>query len=488
MDEGSKTVAFEDLDLNKNLLEAIRNMGYKKPSTIQEKVIPHILSGSDLIAQAKTGSGKTAAFGLPSIQRIENKKDISLLVITPTRELSQQVCQELNNFGSCSSFKALAVYGGESVSLQLSRIRKGGIRAIVATPGRLLDLLKSKKLQNFDPSIVVLDEADEMLDMGFLEDIQSIFSFFKKDRQTLFFSATMPKPIQNLANKLLKDPITVNVVQGATSHTDISEIYYLAKEKDKDLAFLRLLDMHNPLKSLVFCKTKRDVDRLNSSLISQGFSARCLHGDMAQKERQSAILAFREGKCEILVATDVAGRGLNILDISHVFNYHVPFSTESYTHRIGRTGRAGRKGVAISLLSPSEFRQMLGMRRLNKKEIDVRPIPSLSDLRELQQENLIRRIIAQGEHLNCKKLLEKLQSDMDLYQIGLNLLSILLEEKKFIGPEVIGMNLEDIQEGNDRKRKFRRKPFNKFNVSMKSKKASPWRRQKGLRKQMRFSG
>ncbi|SCA62803.1 DEAD-box ATP-dependent RNA helicase RhpA [Chlamydiales bacterium SCGC AG-110-M15] len=443
--------SFEDLNLNKTLLKTIEEIGFKKPSEIQERVIPHILAGSDVIAQAKTGSGKTAAFGLPSLHMIEGRKDISLLVITPTRELAQQVCKELNLYGARSKFEALAVFGGQSVSVQLQKLRQG-VQAIVATPGRLLDLLKSNRLKNLNPELVVLDEADEMLDMGFLEDIQEIFSHLNEQHQTLLFSATMPKPIQNLANTVLKDPISINVAKGQTSHADIKEVYYLSKERDKDLALVRIFDSHKPFKSIIFCKTKRDVDRLHTTLVSLGYNVRCLHGDMAQRERQQSISAFTDGDCKILVATDVAGRGLNVLDISHVINFHIPFSAESYTHRIGRTGRAGRKGTAISILAPSEFRQMARMLKLAKEKMDIRPLPTLTELKEQQEQDLLNTIASHEVHQSSEKLMKQLQDKMNLYDIGVNLLSMLLKGKELSGPETIGMRLEEINDDRQARR------------------------------------
>ncbi len=445
MDQTEEFGTFADLELNSNILKTVRKMGFEKPSAIQQKVIPLILEGKDVIAQAETGSGKTAAFGLPSLHKLHNREGISLLVITPTRELANQVSDELNRYGALSNFESMAVFGGQSISIQIRKLRQG-VQAIVATPGRLLDLLKSKRLKNLAPAIVVLDEADEMLDMGFLEDIQAIFEHLESDHQTLLFSATMPKPIQKLANEVLNDPVSINVAKGQTSHKDIEEKYYLAKEQDKDLALVRLFDAHQPFKSIIFCKTKRDVDRLYNTLMSLGYAVRCLHGDMAQNDRQKAIASFTSGDSKILVATDVAGRGLNVPDISHVFNYHIPFSAEGYTHRIGRTGRAGRKGTAITILSPSEFRQMTRMRNLTKDKMDINPLPSLSELQELQQLGLIAKIAAQEEQKGAEKILNQLQGDMNLYQIGVNLLSMLMKEQKFTGPENLGMRVDEIYE------------------------------------------
>lgn len=441
----ASTPTFKDLGLSKNILKAIEAVGFTSPSAIQEKVIPKILAGHDLIAQAKTGSGKTAAFGLPTLSMVERGHGIGLLVITPTRELAQQVTDELNRYGAHMEFRALAVYGGQSISMQISAIKRG-VQAIVATPGRLLDLLKSKKIPNFAPAHIVLDEADEMLDMGFLEDIQAIFSFFNHERQTLLFSATMPEPIRQLAAKILKKPLTINVNKGEIEHQDIKEIYYLTKDIERDLALVRLIDSHAPTKSIIFCKTKMDVDRLFNKMSSLGYNVRCLHGDMAQRDRQLAIKAFRDGECNMLVATDVAGRGLNVVDISHVFNFHIPFSAESYTHRIGRTGRAGRKGTAITLLSPNEYRQIRRLLNCDQNKIDLRPLPTRSEVHAAHEERLLERVIEQEVNPGAAEVLKRLQGRLNLHEISVSLLSMVLKEKEVTGPEHIGISLEEAKQ------------------------------------------
>lgn len=458
--ENSSPCYFNELKLEKKLLKTLEKIGFKTATDIQKQVIPCILEGKDVIAQALTGSGKTAAFGLPAIQKTQNSEGIGLLVITPTRELALQVSQELNRFAQNCDFQALAVYGGQPISTQIKKIRQG-VQAIVATPGRLLDLLKSKKLKHFSPSIAALDEADEMLEIGFLEDIKEIFSLLEGERQTLLFSATMPKSIQNLAHKILKNPVSIQLHQQATQHNDIHEIYHLAKEKEKDCALIRLLDHHSPLKSIVFCRTKSDVQRLHDKFATLGYQVRCLHGDMGQNERQSAIKSFRDGDCKLLVASDVAARGLNVLDISHVFNYHIPFCKESYTHRIGRTGRAGRKGTAITLISPSEFYPFSRM-RTNKIQLD--PLPTLTEVKKRDQHNLVQTLLDQKDHRDSQTLLETLQQKLEPEQISLSLLSFLLHKKSYSGPEAFTSVLEKKFTQNPkkpfkRKRSPRNRPF-----------------------------
>ena len=330
---------FKDLGLKQPILDTLDKIGFTTPSPIQKEVIPLILSGADVVGRAETGSGKTAAFGLPSIQLMKKTKEAQVLVITPTRELAFQVAEELNRFGKHRKSRVITICGGKSFRNQIDAFNAGA-EIIVATPGRLLDLLTSKKLAKFRPTTVILDEADEMLNMGFFEDIEAIFTHLPKKRQTLLFSATMPKTIQNLIKEILEAPVFVKTSQ---DKKDISQAYYLIEEFERDHAIIRLFEGKQFVKSIVFCKTKKEVDRLTSLLSTRGLQAKGLHGDMEQNQRQRVTHDFRAGNANILVATDVAARGLNILDVTHVINYHSPFDAENYVHRIGRTGRAGQK-------------------------------------------------------------------------------------------------------------------------------------------------
>lgn len=442
--KGNNMNSFVNFNFKKPLLNAILEAGFEAPSPIQELVIPVILSGSDVVAQAQTGTGKTAAFGLPSLNLIDQREGVSMLVITPTRELAQQVSDELYRFGSHLGLKTVTVYGGQSMSRQLDLIRRGS-QIVVATPGRLLDLLQSQKLGDFKPSIVVLDEADEMLDMGFLDDIQSIFNFLPKKRQTLLFSATMPVPIQNLAKKILKDPVFLKATQNETTNQDIKQLYCVIKEHERDDAIVRLIDSHNPTKSIIFCKTKKDVDRLSQLLIEQGRSAKGLHGDMEQPQRQKVIHAFREGEIQALVATDVAARGLNIVDVSHVFNYQAPYEAESYVHRIGRTGRAGRKGVAITLLTLKEIKGLQMVLKRHGTQMEYSPIPSLSNIKKARVSQLVDKICQQKLSDEANHLIKILQEEMDLNQIGLKLISMLIENQNIEGPDRIGIDMHEVE-------------------------------------------
>lgn len=433
------TCTFESFGLKEPIMKGLREAGFKVPSPIQAKVIPYILEGRDLVGQAHTGTGKTAAFGLPSLSLMEKNRGIELLVITPTRELATQVSEELFLLGNHAGIKTVTIYGGKSFSGQLEGIRRGA-QVVVATPGRLLDMLQSGRIANFRPAMVVLDEADEMLDMGFLDDIKAIFTFLPKERQTLLFSATMPAPIQRLAKEILNDPVFVSVTERETTNKDIKQQYFVIEEYERDDAVIRLIDSCDPEKSVVFCRTRKDVDRVGTALVSKGYLARGLHGEMEQNQREEVIGLFRAGKIEILVATDVAARGLNVVDISHVINYHIPFDPESYVHRIGRTARAGRKGVAITLVSPREIRELQRICKTVGSSIEQSYIPTLSDVRKVQDNKLMLEVQKQPLNNEATRLLAKLADEMDPAQISSKLISMLLNRQIIGGPDKIGLD------------------------------------------------
>ena len=352
-------MTFNDFNFNKEVLKGIRIAGFREPSPIQKKVIPIIDNGEDLVGQAHTGTGKTAAFGLPIINKIANKEIEKALVITPTRELATQISDELYHLGRFTGIRTLAVYGGVGYGRQIALINRG-VQIVVATPGRLKDLYKKGKIDDFNPEIVVLDEADEILDMGFLDDIKEIFEYIPQNRQTLLFSATMPEPIKALADTILSNPKFISVVNesDSTTNNEIEQIYYVINESQRDEAIVKLLETERIKKCIVFCRMKREVDRLTEHLKALGFNASGLHGDLEQLERDEVIRAYRRNQIQIMVATDVAARGLDVKQVTHVFNYHIPFDPQSYVHRIGRTGRAGKKGKAITLVSTEEFREL----------------------------------------------------------------------------------------------------------------------------------
>ena len=352
-------MTFNEFNFHKELLKGIRIAGFREPSPIQKEVIPIIQNGEDLVAQAHTGTGKTAGFGLPIINQIANGDIERALIITPTRELATQVSDELYYLGRFCGIRTIAVYGGVGYGRQIALINKG-VQIVVATTGRLKDLYKKGKIDNFNPEIVVLDEADEMLDMGFLDEIKEIFEYIPQNRQTLLFSATIPEPIRALADEILSNPKFISVVgkDKSTANNVIKQQYYVINESERDEAIIRLLESENIKKSLIFCRMKREVDRLSDYLQALGFNAKGIHGDLEQSDRDEIIRAYRRNEIQILVATDVAARGLDIKQVTHVFNYHIPFDPQSYVHRIGRTGRAGREGKAITLVSTNEFREL----------------------------------------------------------------------------------------------------------------------------------
>ncbi len=352
-------MTFHEFNFHKELLKGIKIAGFKEPSPIQKSVIPIIQNGEDLVAQAHTGTGKTAAFGLPIINKIANQEIERALVITPTRELATQVSDELYHLGRFTGIRTITVYGGVGYGRQIALINKG-VQIVVATPGRLKDLYKKGKIDSFNPEIVVLDEADEMLDMGFLDEIKEIFEYIPQNRQTLLFSATIPEPIKALANEILSNPQFISVVgkDESTTNNIIKQQYYVIEESQRDKAIVKLLETEKIKKCIVFCRMKREVDRLAEYLQALGFNARGIHGDLEQIDRDEVIKAYRRNEIQIMVATDVAARGLDVKQVTHVFNYHIPFDPQSYVHRIGRTGRAGKDGKAITLVSTDEFREL----------------------------------------------------------------------------------------------------------------------------------
>ncbi len=361
---------FATFNLKSKVLKGIAEAGFKDPSPVQQSAIPLVLEGHDLIAQAQTGTGKTAAFAIPILNMLEQNSDIEALIITPTRELAMQISDEVFKLGKFLRTKTICIYGGQSIRRQIDLLQKKP-KVMVATPGRLLDHLRNDRIANFNPRFIVLDESDEMLDMGFLESIEEIFRFIPRERQTLLFSATMPTPIKNLAKKILNNPKSIKIAKVDITNADIEQKYYIINENERDDAIMRLLDFVASKKCIVFTRTKKEADILADLLKSKGYKATALHGDMEQRDRRSAMSAFKENRVEILVATDVASRGLDISDVGYVFNYHLPLNPDSYVHRIGRTGRAGKKGVAITLVTPLEFKDLKRIKEQIKTNLEL---------------------------------------------------------------------------------------------------------------------
>ena len=428
-------MTFNEFNLKKEILKRLAEIGFEKPSAIQEKAIPAVLEGKDLVAQAQTGTGKTAAFGLPILNML--KKGQKALIITPTRELAIQVSEEIFRFGKYLGIHTATVYGGSSYSRQISHIKNSEV--IVATPGRLIDLLSSGKI-DISPEFVVLDEADEMLDMGFLDDIKEIFKFVPSNRQTLLFSATMPKPILTLAKSILKDPEFIQITKKEVTNENIKEYFYVIDEHERNDALIRLIDYKQPNKAIVFCRTKKDVDLVTEFLSGVGFDAKGLHGDMDQRKREAVIKDFKSNKIEILVATDVAARGLDVNDVTHVFNYHLPLDPESYVHRIGRTGRAGKEGMAISLVTPHEFRALSKIQKISK--IELKEVPTLSDVKNSEIQKIMQKLSQIKPNSKSIEIVEILQNEFDLFTIATKFASMLFE-KEADGKEKIGKSINE---------------------------------------------
>ena len=385
-------MTFEEMCLDTRIMRAIAEMGFEQPSPIQAQSIPIAVEGKDMIGQARTGTGKTASFGIPMLQRINPKdKSLQAIVLCPTRELAIQSANEIRKLAKfLHGIKVLPIYGGQEISKQI-RSLKGGVQIVIGTPGRVMDHLRRHTLKPQTVDIVVLDEADEMLNMGFREDIETILGQLPEERQTMLFSATMPKPILEIAKRYLHEPEIVKVIQKELTVPKIEQYYYEVNPRKKNEVLSRLLDMYDPSLSLVFCNTKRKVDELVADLKGRGYFAEGLHGDMKQRQRDRVMNGFRNGRTDILVATDVAARGIDVDDVEAVFNYDVPQDDEYYVHRIGRTGRAGREGRAFTLVVGKEIYKLKDIQRYCKTKIRRQPIPSVNDVAAIKVEKLLEQ-------------------------------------------------------------------------------------------------
>ncbi len=435
-------MTFNEFDFKEQLQKAIEEAGFKEPSPIQEQAIPVISAGKDIVGQAHTGTGKTAAFGLPILNKLKGRSGVEAVVIVPTRELAMQVSDELYRFGTFLGINTATVYGGQAYARQIKLIETASI--IVATPGRFLDLLRGSKI-DIKPDYVILDEADEMLDMGFLDDIKEIFTFLPKERQTLLFSATMPLAIKNLAKTILNEPEFITLTKSDVTNAKITQTFYVVDERERDDALIRLYDFKNPTKSIIFCRTKKEVDRLSTFMVSQGFMAKGLHGDMEQRQREEAIRAFKTSKLEILIATDVAARGLDVNDVSHVFNYHLPFDSESYVHRIGRTGRAGKEGVAVSIVTPHEFRMLQKIEKNIGTKLEAKIVPNIDSVKEKKVTELKNQISDQEISDHALALVEELKEEFDISTIAFKLASMISASTFVQGNNNIGKSESDIK-------------------------------------------
>ena len=418
-----ETIRFEELNLCDPILRAVAEMGFEAASPIQAQAIPAQLEGRDMIGQAQTGTGKTAAFGIPLLQKIdpENKK-LQAIVLLPTRELAIQVAEEIRRLAKfMHGIKVLPVYGGQDIVRQI-RSLKDGVQIIIGTPGRVMDHMRRKTIKVSNIHTVILDEADEMLNMGFLEDMETILSQLPEERQTVMFSATMPPAIAEIARKFQQDPVMVRVVKKELTVPKVIQYYYEVKPKNKVEVLCRLLDLYSPKLSVVFCNTKKGVDELVLALQGRGYFAEGLHGDLKQEQRDRVMNGFRNGRTEILVATDVAARGIDVDDVEAVFNFDIPQDDEYYVHRIGRTGRAGREGKAFSLVVGKEVYKLRDIQRYCKTKIIPQAIPSLDDITDIKVEKIMDQVrdmlenndLSQMVNVIEQKLIEEDYTALDL--------------------------------------------------------------------------
>ena len=396
-----ETVRFEEMGLSEEIQKAVRYMGFEEASPIQAKAIPAMISGIDLIGQAQTGTGKTAAFGIPILEKVDPKlKKLQAIVLCPTRELAIQVADEIRNLSRyMHGIKVLPIYGGQDIVKQI-RSLKSGTQIVIGTPGRVMDHMRRKTMKLDFVHTVVLDEADEMLNMGFREDIETVIEALPQERQTVLFSATMPKPIMEITKKFQNNAKVIKVTKKELTVPNIEQYYYDVKPKKKEEVLSRLLDIYSPRLSVVFCNTKKQVDLLVNALLGRGYFAAGLHGDMKQEQRDRVMQGFRTGKTEILVATDVAARGIDVDEVEAVFNYDLPQDDEYYVHRIGRTGRAGREGRAFSFVSGKEVYKLKEIQRYCKTKIYAQKVPSLNDVANTKMENIlddVERVIEQED-------------------------------------------------------------------------------------------
>lgn len=372
---------FNELEIRKEIKMAVEDLGYEKPSPIQARAIPTMLEGNDVIGQAQTGTGKTAAFSIPILEKIDvSDKKVQAIILCPTRELAIQVSEEIKKLSShMRGLRTLPVYGGQPIQRQIKAL-KSGVQVVIGTPGRVIDHINRKTLKLSNIKMVVLDEADEMLDMGFREDIETILTNVPEDRQTALFSATMPKSILDLTKKYQNDPVHIKVVRKELTVSNIKQFYIETRNSNRLEVLTRVVDVYDPKLTVIFTNTKKGADELVSNLQARGYSADSLHGDMKQAQRDIVMEKFRASTIDILVATDVAARGIDIDDVECVINYDLPQDEEYYVHRIGRTGRAGREGIAFSFAFGRDMRRLRDIERYTKSKIEKHPIPTVADV------------------------------------------------------------------------------------------------------------
>ncbi|PRX90754.1 DEAD/DEAH box helicase [Allonocardiopsis opalescens] len=427
MNASDGAASFVDLELRPELLRALAALGYEEPTPIQREAIPPLSRGRDLLGQAATGTGKTAAFALPVLQRMpagERPAGPAALILTPTRELAVQVSQAFHRYGRELGVRVLPIYGGQPIGRQVKALDRG-VDVVVATPGRALDHLRRETLNLNDVETVVLDEADEMLDMGFVEDIEAILAETPESRQTVLFSATVPPRIETLAGSYLRDPVRIQMGRATTDTAGtplVRQTAYVVARAHKPAALSRVLDVETPTAAIVFCRTREEVDELTETLNGRGYRAEALHGGMGQEQRERVMGRLRNGTAELLIATDVAARGLDIEQLTLVVNYNVPSAPESYVHRIGRVGRAGREGVAVTLAQPREHRMLKAIERATKQRITVEKVPTVADLRARRLEltrAALHESLMEDDLDRFRAAVEPLAEEFDIMEVAL---------------------------------------------------------------------
>ncbi len=426
---------FTQFNLHPKLMQMITDVGYTEPTAIQSAVIPAMMTGQDVIGQAQTGTGKTAAFALPILHNLSAGKGcVQSLVVAPTRELAVQVAEAMSQYGRFLNVQVLAVYGGQSYIRQTSRLKKG-VDIVVGTPGRLLDLIRQKALDLTSVSSVVLDEADEMLSMGFIEDIESILAITPSVRQTALFSATLPHRIRMVADRYMRKPQSFTIDRAQIAAVAVEQRYYLVNESDRLAAVSRLLDSEAVTSAIIFARTRLETSELANSLAERGFLTEALNGDMSQDARERTLNRFRRNQIQVLAATDVAARGLDIDDISHIFNLGLPKDPEVYVHRIGRTGRAGKKGIAISILTPSDRRQLARVEDYTRQKINASTLPTAADIMVQRETRFLKKILNALSQENLgkeKKLVDELvMGGRDILDIAAAALKLTRDTEKY---------------------------------------------------------
>jgi ATP-dependent RNA helicase DeaD len=426
-DTAEATNGFATLGVDSRIAEALSALGYEEPTPVQRAAIPPLLEGRDVLAQAATGTGKTAAFSLPLLTRIgaghRNANGPSVLMLTPTRELAMQVAEAVHRYGKPLGLQALAVYGGASMEMQV-RALKRGVDVVIATPGRALDHIKRSTLKLGGLQAVVLDEADEMLDMGFADELEAILQATPSTRQTALFSATLPSRIASIARTHLQDPVHVTVEREVVAEGEVArvrQVAYIVSRAHKMPALARVLDIEQPTSAIVFCRTRTEVDELSETMTARGLRAESLHGGLSQDQRDRVMQRFRARKVDLLIATDVAARGLDVKHVSHVVNFDVPADAETYVHRIGRTGRAGREGVAITLAEPRENRLLRNIERQTSQKIEIAQVPTVADLRAHRQELVkatLREAVVEGNLESYRGMVEALAGEFDIMDVA----------------------------------------------------------------------